>query len=59
MSMEPQESRVMEAPKTGWVIWLSQEGFDLVSDLLEDVINHPEWAMEKKKLAEDILEGIY
>lgn len=59
MSLEPQESRVCEAPKQGWVIWLSQEGFDLVKDLLESVVYDPERSMEDKKRAEDILEGIY
>lgn len=59
MSIEPQESRVCEAPKAGWVIWLSQEAFDLVQELLESVVHDPERKMEDKKRAEDILEGVY
>ena len=59
MSLEQQASRIAEAPSEGWVIWLSKEAFDLVKELLESVAFDAENPMEMKKLAEDILEGIY
>lgn len=62
MSVEQQHSRIAEAPSQGWVVWLSTDAFELVKQLLESVAEdeNPGFrSKENRKMAEDILEGIY
>ena len=59
MSSEQQNARITEVPDKGFVIWLSEDAMALVEELLHDVTDDPEEPMQNKKLAEDILEGIY
>lgn len=59
MSEEQQSSRICEAPSNGWVVWLSPDAFELVKGMLESVSEDADELMETRKLAIDILEGIY
>jgi hypothetical protein len=59
MSIEQQNARITEVPSEGWVIWLSPDAMAMVEALLHSVADDPEESMEDRKLANDVLEGIY
>jgi len=59
MSLEQQSARIIEAPAPGWVVWLSLEAYNFIQQMLESVADDADEDMDARKLANEILEGIF